>query len=343
MWHAAAENAVLGLDTGRRDDSRISMVGTRQRPQDQGKHGIGEQDRPSGMVTDDMLPYLPTNLNFVFPRTLFAMKHIFTLLCFAMLTACAGNGDTTPTVTDIQGKNLNYGVRAEFDFLGTYLDTVGISANVPNCTGQTPVFISPVHQVLTCTITAIGDLNVQVRDGAGAVIFSKIFTIPAPRVIFATTLGNITVDINPHEAPLTVSNFLNYVQTGFYSNTLFHRVIAGFVAQGGAFTTGLTVKPGTLAPIPIESNNGLTNLRGTIAMARTSEPNSATSQFYFNLVDNPALDYKDPSNPGYAVFGKIVQGLDVMDAIGAVPTNTLNGVPDIPVTDVVVRTVLRIK
>jgi len=271
------------------------------------------------------------------------MKQTFALLCLAFLTACGGAGSTSTTVTDIQGKNLNYGVRAEFAFFGSYLDNKGISANVPNCAGQSPAFISPVHQVLTCTVTAIGDLNVQVLDGAGAVIFSKTFTVPAPQVALVTSMGSIVVDLDPAAAPLSVNNLLKYVQDGFYSNTIFHRVIAGFVIQGGGFTAGLAAQPGGLAPIPLESNNGLTNLRGTIAMARTSDPNSATSQFYFNLADNHFLDYQDANNPGYAVFGRVVQGLDVMDAIGAVPTNAVNGVPDIPVSDVVVRTALRLQ
>lgn len=271
------------------------------------------------------------------------MKKVIALLCLALLTACGGDGNTTPTVTDIQGKGLNYGSRAEFDFFGTYLDTKGLSANIPNCTAQTPAFASPVHQVLTCTVSAVGDLNVQILDGAGKVLSSKAFTVPAPRVILVTSLGNVVVDLNPNEAPLTVNNFLKYVQAGYYTNTIFHRVIAGFVVQGGAFTSGLTLKSGAFAPISLETNNGLSNLRGTMAMARTADPNSATSQFYFNLIDNVALDYKSASNPGYAVFGKIVQGLDVVDAIGAVSTGVLSGVSDVPLADVVLRSALRIQ
>jgi len=271
------------------------------------------------------------------------LKPIIALFCLAMLTACGG-GDTTPTVTDIQGGNLSYGRLAQFEFFGTYLDkSAGLSANIPNCTEQTPIYISPTQQVLRCTVTTIGDLNVQVLNGAGAVIFSKTFTVPAPQVALVTSMGNIVVELNPTAAPLSVNNFLKYVQNGFYSDTLFHRIIAGFVVQGGGYTSGFVVQPGLLAAIPLESNNGLSNLRGTLAMARTADPNSATSQFYFNLADNLSLDYRDANSPGYAVFGKIVQGLDIMDLIGAVATNTLNGVPDVPVTDVLVKTALRIR
>lgn len=258
-----------------------------------------------------------------------------------MLTGCVGDGNDTPTVTDIQGKGLNYGVKAEFDFFGTYLDK-GLSASIPNCERPTPAFISPVHQVLTCTITAVGDINVEIRDGTGVVIFSKKFVVLAPRATLVTSMGNIDVELDPTASPVTVNNFLQYVGNGFYTNTLFHRVIAGSVIQGGGFAPGLAIKPGALPPIALEANNGLSNLRGTIGMARIPEdPNSATSQFYFNLADNLFLDYKDSNNPGYAVFGKIVAGLDVMDAIGAVPTAPQNGVPGFPVTEVVVKLVVR--
>ena len=149
-------------------------------------------------------------------------------------------------------------------------------------------------------------------------------------------MGSILVELNPTVAPLSVVNFLTYAQNGFYSNTLFHRVIAGFVIQGGGYTSGLVPKSGALAPITLESKNGLLNLRGMIAMARSADPNSATSEFYFNLLDNPSLDYQDANNPGYAVFGKVVQGLEVMDAIGAVATQSVNGTPDVPVSNVLI-------
>jgi len=270
------------------------------------------------------------------------MKYITALLCSALLTACVGDGNTTPTVTDIQAAGLNYAVRAQFDFTGTYLDK-GLSATIANCASQTPTFISPTRQVLQCVVTAVGDLKVEVRDGSGSIIFSKTFTVPPPRVALATTLGNVIVELDTIKAPLTSNNFLRYVQGGFYPNTIFHRVIAGFIAQGGGYTSGLVAAPGLFAPIALESNNGLSNLRGTIAMARTADPASATSQFYFNLADNTGLDYRDAANPGYAVFGSVVLGTDVMDAIGATPTAAVGGVTDVPVTDVAIRTALRIQ
>jgi peptidyl-prolyl cis-trans isomerase A (cyclophilin A) len=133
------------------------------------------------------------------------------------------------------------------------------------------------------------------------------------------------------------------VHNGYYTNTLFHRVIAGFVIQGGGYTAGRVKKPGQTAPIAIESNNGLSNLRGTIAMARTSDPNSATSEFFINVVNNTVLDYQNAASPGYAVFGTVLQGLDVMDAIAAQPTGLVNGFADVPLTDVTITSATQIK
>ncbi|MCA9708909.1 MAG: peptidylprolyl isomerase [Myxococcales bacterium] len=148
-----------------------------------------------------------------------------------------------------------------------------------------------------------------------------------------TTLGAMVIELDEEAAPITTANFLAHVDAGFYDGTdgqgatIFHRVIDGFVAQGGGFTEAQVQKP-TMAPIVNESGNGLTNVRGSIAMARTMDPDSATSQFYFNLVDNPFLD--DP--PGYAVFGQIVEGLEVMDALGAVATDGA----DVPIEPVII-------
>ena len=145
---------------------------------------------------------------------------------------------------------------------------------------------------------------------------------PAPRVLMQTSMGNIVLELYPDKAPKTVANFLKYVQDGFYAGTVFHRVIKGFLVQGGLYTTALTAKR-TRAPIAIEANNGLSNLRGTIAAARAADPNSATAQFFINLVDNPRLDFvSDQSGAtwGYTVFGKVIQGMAVVDRIGDLPT-----------------------
>ncbi len=152
-----------------------------------------------------------------------------------------------------------------------------------------------------------------------------------------TTMGTLAVALDNDAAPITVDNFLGYVDAGFYDGTdgagatVFHRVIDGFVAQGGGYTEEGGLKT-TGAAIPLESDRGLSNRAGTIAMARTDDPDSATSQFYFNLVDNDFLDYVDASSPGYAVFGALVEGEDVLAEIGAVQT----GAGDLPTSDVVI-------
>ncbi|MGH8282345.1 MAG: peptidylprolyl isomerase [Gammaproteobacteria bacterium] len=165
---------------------------------------------------------------------------------------------------------------------------------------------------------------------------------PHPEVAFETSLGTFVVQLDSRRAPLTVANFLRYVNTGFYNGTTFHRAVPGFVIQGGGYTTAYAEKK-TLAPIPNESGNGLSNLRGTIAMARDDAPHTATAQFYINLVDNRKLDPR-PDRWGYAVFGKVIQGMDAVDKIAAVPTGKTGPFnKDAPLTPVVILKALVLK
>ncbi|MDP2680328.1 MAG: peptidylprolyl isomerase [Rhodoferax sp.] len=160
-----------------------------------------------------------------------------------------------------------------------------------------------------------------------------------PQVTLYTSLGNVMLELNTSRAPVTVANMLAYTDDGFYSNTLFHRVIDGFMVQGGGLTAGLVPKLQTYSSIPLESNNGLLNLRGTVAMARTSSPDSASSQFFVNLVDNSFLNYASATSPGYAVFGKVVTGMAVIDTMAQVLTGTVGAYADVPVTDIVLSAV----
>lgn len=144
-------------------------------------------------------------------------------------------------------------------------------------------------------------------------------TVPPVVVTLETTLGPVVLELDAQNAPRTVANFVQYVKDGFYDETIFHRVIPGFMIQGGGYLGGLQQKS-TRPPIAIESRNGLKNRRGTIAMARTSDPNSASSQFFINLVDNAGLDYPGPDGYGYTVFGKVIQGMEVVDKIAVTPT-----------------------
>ncbi len=151
-----------------------------------------------------------------------------------------------------------------------------------------------------------------------------------------TSMGNIVIELNEQAAPVSVKNFLGYVEAGFYDGTIFHRVIPGFMIQGGGFTEKMAKKE-TLDPIINEARNGLSNIRGTVAMARTSDPDSATSQFFVNHGDNDFLNYIDSNKAGYAVFGKITEGMDVVDAIAAVKTTTQNGMDDVPAEPVTIQ------
>lgn len=164
-----------------------------------------------------------------------------------------------------------------------------------------------------------------------------------PRVIVETTLGAFEIELDEVKAPQTVANFLGYVDAGHYTNTLFHRVIAGFMIQGGGFDMS-HAKKSTRAPIQNEAANGLKNTRGTVAMARTGDPHSATAQFFVNVVDNAFLDHTAPAGSGwgYAVFGRVVAGLDVVDAIRQTPTGPQGPFDkDAPLTPVVIKSVRR--
>ena len=158
-----------------------------------------------------------------------------------------------------------------------------------------------------------------------------------PRVLLETSKGKIVLELNAAKAPKTVKNFVDYVKAGHYNGTIFHRVIPGFMIQGGGFTAEMQQKP-TRSPIQNEADNGLANSRGTIAMARTGDPHSATGQFFINLVDNRALNHtaKTQAGWGYTVFGKVVEGMDVADKIAAVRTGSRSGYQDVPVEPVVI-------
>ena len=166
------------------------------------------------------------------------------------------------------------------------------------------------HALLTTTVLLVS-----------MIVFSQQSLAANPMVKLSTNMGDIVIELDQARAPKSVSNFLSYVKDGFYNGTIFHRVIPGFMIQGGGFTEDLQ-KKGTKAPIENEANNGLKNTRGSIAMARTPDPNSATAQFFINLVNNDFLDYRSstPDGWGYAVFGKVTQGMDIVDKIGKAAT-----------------------
>ncbi|MEO7386112.1 MAG: peptidylprolyl isomerase [Gammaproteobacteria bacterium] len=161
------------------------------------------------------------------------------------------------------------------------------------------------------------------------------------QVKIETSVGDFVIQLDEVRSPLTVPNFLQYVNDGFYNGTIFHRVVNGFVIQGGGYTADMTTKP-PRQPLVNESGNGLSNRRGSVAMARTGEPHSADAQFYVNLADNVALDPK-PTRWGYAVFGDVIQGMEVVDEIGHRPTGSNAGMQDVPLEPVVIRKVTVLK
>jgi len=165
-----------------------------------------------------------------------------------------------------------------------------------------------------------------------------------PVVVMETSMGTVKMELFQKEAPISVKNFLDYATSGFYDGTIFHRVIPGFMIQGGGFAAGLTMKT-PHAPIKNEAANGLKNDRGTLAMARTNMVDSASSQFFVNVANNEFLNHREggPSVYGYAVFGKVISGMDVVDKIAATQTGMQKGFADVPVTPVVIKSVKLVK
>ena len=272
----------------------------------------------------------------------------------ALLSACGGDGfeptvsqieptvsQIEPTVSQIQANSLRYGQIANISVAGKFMRN-DMVADTGTCTN--PLYSTnstPDLATLTCRVTATGPLPITIKSASGATLFSDTLTVLPPVVTLVTSKGNVVMELDPTKAPVTVNNFLSYVSSGYYANTLFHRVIAGFVVQGGGFTTGMVKKAGQAAPIVLESNTGLFNSRATVAMARTNVPDSATSEFFINLIDNRSLDYRSAASPGYAVFGKVLTGMDVIDAIAALPTATVNGIGNIPTADVTISLALQ--
>jgi cyclophilin family peptidyl-prolyl cis-trans isomerase len=238
-----------------------------------------------------------------------------------------------PVVQAVTAEVVGYRQGSRFHVTGQNLD-LGVAFLAPGCSAvaEQPGGTA-AERVFNCVPSKTGALSVTVTAGDGTVLLATSLAVPDPRVTLATSMGSIVLELYPENAPVTVDNFLQYVRDGFYANKIFHRVVHGFVIQGGGFNAALQYAS-TRPPIVLEAHNGLSNLRGTIAMARTDVADSATSQFFINLVDNAFLD---DAGGGYAVFGKVVAGLDVVDAIGAVRTTYYNGMEDIPLTAIVIQ------
>lgn len=270
-------------------------------------------------------------------------------LVLGLITACGGDGGK-PAVNGMSATPAAYGRTTVWTVNGLNLDQ-GVNFVINRGSCENPAELpggTAFQRQFSCRPASLGELVGQVNDASGERLATLRVLIPVPVVQLTLPQGVITLELDPERAPVTVNNFLNYVNTNFYNNTIFHRVVADFVIQGGGFVPGSpnpVPKTPTQPPITLESKNGLSNLRGTLAMARTNDANSATSQFYINVVDNPGLDYQSDSDPGYAVFGRVTGGLDVVDAISVVPTRLLPslGLSHLPVMDVVITTARQVR
>lgn len=266
------------------------------------------------------------------------------LLASLILAACGGGSDNpgNATVTVMNASGVAYSRTMTVTVSGSHLDDPGLQMTVDGpCENIVKLAGAVDYQAgFTCTVTGVGTISPRIRNADGLELGRLTTTVPTPQVTMnarqGTTTGSVVIELDPVAAPITVRNFLSYVNAGFYTNTIFHRVLANQLVQGGGFTTGPTFKPATSLPIVLESSSGLKNLRGTIGMARTSDPDTATTQFFFNLADNSAFDYVDSTTPGYAVFGKVVSGLADLDRLGGVPIQSSTNFPALPATDVVI-------
>jgi cyclophilin family peptidyl-prolyl cis-trans isomerase len=292
--------------------------------------------------------------------TLLNRFHLCTLKVVVVATSvlallgCGGSTTTgfPPVVTAFKAQTVQYSRPAVIYIGGNDLRSNLTVESGGACTNPSFAASSTTSlMILNCTVVKVGDMPVTVKDANGNVLYQTTLNVPKPQVTLGTSSGDITLELDPTAAPVTVNNFLSYVHSGYYSSTLFHRVMPGFVIQGGGYTTGLTKKAGQSASITLESNKGLSNQRGTIAMARLGDDpndpvgsaNSATSEFFINLVDNTYLDYKTAKAPGYAVFGTVLQGMTVVDTIATQPTGPVGLAENVPLTDVTITSATQIK
>lgn len=269
----------------------------------------------------------------------------------ALLSACGGGSSDSnilkPTISSVSADQLLYRKVTNITIDGQNLDR-GFNISNSGCLKITEVAGgTSSRKVFSCKMVGVGSVAMNVTAGDGSSLYSGTMLIPlvTPKVTMTTSMGSIVIELNPAKAPVSVDNFLQYAENSFYISKIFHRVIKNTstisIIQGGGFTTGLE-QSATQAPIKLEAGNGLSNLRSSIAMARTSVSDSATSQFFINTANNSsALDANSSTgNAGYAVFGTVTVGMDVVDNINAVATGTIGGLSDLPVTPITINSVV---
>ncbi|MBM3388460.1 MAG: hypothetical protein FJY26_02990 [Betaproteobacteria bacterium] len=268
------------------------------------------------------------------------------------LTACGGGSDNGGVfVSQMAASSVQYSRSMSISVAGTALDR-GLRVAVDAGCGEVTEAAGGDSQSrrFTCKVTALGPKTIRAYTADNREVARLQVTVPEPEVTLLlagvdTSISTVVLKLDPTQAPVTVNNFLDYVNAGFYRLTIFHRVIKDFVVQGGGYTAGPTLKTPTSPAIRLESQGTLRNVKGSIAMARTAEPDSATSQFYINTVDNPSLDYKSDAEPGYAVFGSVITGLDVVERLSMLPVrlDLANGLTHLPVTNVTILSAVQSK
>lgn len=263
------------------------------------------------------------------------------------LAACGGGGDG-PTVSNMTAANAAYGRTMTVTVSGAGLNAPDLQLVVTGACANPVRTVSTLdyQTAFTCQVNGAGTLNASVQTANGLELGRVRLDVPVPRVSFTVAQGSrsgsFVVELDPVAAPVTALNFIRYVNAGFYSGTIFHRVLPARIAQGGQYLADKSLREALFDPIVLESANGLKNLRGTIAMARTIEPDSATAQFYLNLIDNPSFDRQSDDQPGYAVFGHVVSGIEIVDEIANVQVVTFsNEFPSLPAADVVMTSVVQ--
>lgn len=262
----------------------------------------------------------------------------------ALLSACGGGDDAPPVTGMVVEGAVAYSKGLTLVISGNGLDTSNVSLTTQGCQGLKALAGgTPERQRVSCTVTGTAQVKATAKTPEGTVLLEQTFAVPLPKVELQTSLGNLVLELYPDKAPATVFNFLAQVNSGFYANTLFHRVVPGFVVQGGGYDASLVAKKPSTASIALETPNGLLNVRGTVGMIRGAASQSATSEFYVNLKDNPNLDYTDAANPGYAVFGSITQGMAVLDSMAQVATGTVGGLGNVPLAPVVLSQAVQLQ
>lgn len=275
------------------------------------------------------------------------------LAALTLLAACGGGEDGAPSVANISASSVAFSRATTITVSGRYLTSTSMTSEGEACEGLARTASTEDSSTYSCIVRRAGDLVFHVRRGDDANILGSLrIVIPKPQVTMTTTVGTIILELDANEAPKTAQRYLDYMNSTatatnrFYDNTLFHQVKRDLGVLGGAYLTNYVAKTPVVATVPIESNNGLKNLRGTIALLHGEDPNSGNNVFYINAKDNPQFDYVNDANPGYTVFGRIIQGIEVFDSIQTVPTQTRTTAPmltDTPVTEVRITTLRQTK